>query len=104
MSFIEFSYKLTADLQPLFIHSLLNPQIGEAHKKALEIISIVGCTISLLAVLVTIAVTLFFWRVLKGPRAKVLLNVCAAIALSCIFVISEGSARDNKVRSIWVCC
>lgn len=79
--------------------SLMDPydsSIGEAHKKALEIISIVGCTISLLAVLVTIAVTLFFWRVLKGPRAKVLLNVCAAIALSCIFVISEGSARDNK--------
>ena len=45
MSFIKFSYKLTTNLQPLFIHSLLNPQFGEAHKKALEIISIVGCTV-----------------------------------------------------------
>lgn len=74
-----------------------NTQIGEADQKALEIISIVGCSISLLAVVITIAVTLFFWRVLKSPRSKVLLNLCAAVAVSCILVISEGSARDNKV-------
>jgi len=62
----------------------------------LEIISIVGCSISLLAVLITIAVTLFYWRVLKSPRAKVLLNLCAAIAATCAFAIFEGFAR-NKV-------
>lgn len=89
-------------LSTLNKNTQLNPQIGEADKKALEIISIVGCTISLLAVLITIAVTLYFWRVVKSPRAKVLLNVCAALALSCIFVIVEGSARDSKVRSIFV--
>ena len=61
--------------------------------------SIVGCTISLLAVLITIAVTLYFWKAVKSPRAKVLLNVCAALALSCVSVIVEGSARDNKVSS-----
>ena len=72
-------------------------EVGEAHRKALEMISIVGCSISLIAVLVTIAVSLMFWRAIKSPRAKVLLNLCIAIALSCIFVISEGFARDNKV-------
>jgi len=71
--------------------------IGEADKKALEIISIVGCSISLIAVIITIVVTLFFWRALKSPRSKVLLNLCAAVAVSCILVISEGSARDNKL-------
>ena len=60
-------------------------------------ISIIGCTISLIAVLVTIAVSLVFWRAVKSPRAKVLLNLCVAVALSCIFVIVEGSARGNKV-------
>ena len=73
-------------------------QISAADKRALEIISIVGCSISLLAVLVTIAVTLFFWKILKGPRSKVLLNLCAAIAISCVLVILESSMRDNKVR------
>ena len=70
---------------------------GEAHHKALEMISVVGCSISLIAVLVTIAVSLMFWRAIKSPRAKVLLNLCIAIALSCIFVISEGFAKDSKV-------
>ncbi|XP_068679872.1 adhesion G protein-coupled receptor L4-like isoform X2 [Montipora foliosa] len=74
-----------------------NSTIGEPHKKALEMISIIGCTISLIAVLVTIAVSLVFWRAVKSPRAKVLLNLCVAVALSCIFVILEGLARGNKV-------
>ena len=72
-------------------------EVGEAHRKALEMISVVGCSISFIAVLVTIAVSLMFWRAIKSPRAKVILNLCIAIALSCIFVISEGFARDNKV-------
>ena len=42
------------------------------------------------------AVTLFFWRILKTPRTKVLLNLCAAIAITCALVIFEGLAR-NKV-------
>lgn len=46
------------------------------------------------------AVTLFFWRDLKGPRVKVLLNLCAAIACSCILAILEGSARNEEVCKI----
>ena len=60
-------------------------------------ISIIGCAISLIAVVTTIAVSLVFWRAVKSPRAKVLLNLCVAVALSCIFVIVEGLARGNKV-------
>ncbi|KAL9980408.1 hypothetical protein ACROYT_G008996 [Oculina patagonica] len=93
--------KTTCECDHLTIFaSLMDPYdapIGEAHTKALEIISIVGCSISLLAVLITIAVTLFFWRAVKSPRSKVLLNLCAAVAVFCILVIFEGSARDNKV-------
>ena len=70
------------------------------NKKALEIISIIGCSISLFAVLITMAVTLVFWRQLKSPRVKVLLNLCAVIASSCILVILEGSARNKEVCKI----
>ncbi|XP_068752097.1 uncharacterized protein [Montipora capricornis] len=80
--------------------SLMDPfdsEVGEAHHRALEIISVAGCSVSLIAVLVTIAVSLMFWRAIKSPRAKVILNLCIAIALSCIFVITEGFARENKV-------
>ncbi|CAH3023587.1 unnamed protein product [Porites evermanni] len=66
------------------------------HKQALEIISIIGCSISLFSVLLTMAVTLVFWREIKGSRVKVLLNLCAAIACSCILAILEGSARNKE--------
>ncbi|XP_068720465.1 adhesion G-protein coupled receptor D1-like [Montipora capricornis] len=70
-------------------------ELGVSHKKALELISIVGCSISLFAVCVTVAVTLSFWKILESPRTKVLLNLCAAIALSCALVISEGSVINT---------
>ncbi|KAM7434940.1 hypothetical protein ABFA07_015043 [Porites harrisoni] len=79
--------------------ALMDPYGSNAslpHKKALEIISTIGCSISLFSVLMTMAVTLFFWRDLKGPRVKVLLNLCAAIACSCILAILEGSARNEE--------
>ncbi|XP_068703384.1 adhesion G protein-coupled receptor L4-like isoform X3 [Montipora foliosa] len=69
---------------------------SKPHTKALELISTVGCSISLLAVSITVVVHLCFWRVLKSPRSKVLLNLCAAVAFTCALVISEGKAR-NKV-------
>ena len=88
-------------LPPLtFLCVNLFSQIEQSHKKALEIISIIGCSISLLAVIVTMVVTVFFWRAVKSPRAKVLLNLCAAIAICCILVIAEGSARNNEVCSM----
>ncbi|XP_068720459.1 adhesion G protein-coupled receptor L4-like, partial [Montipora capricornis] len=69
---------------------------SKPHTQALELISTVGCSISLLAVSITLVVHLCFWRVLKSPRSKVLLNLCAAVAFTCALVISEGKAR-NKV-------
>ena len=72
-------------------------QIPEEHRKALELISTIGCAISLFGVLLTILVTMFFWRTLKAPRTIVLMNLCVAIAVVCILVIAEGTARDSKV-------
>ena len=42
------------------------------------------------------AITACFWRALKSPRAKVLLNLCVAIAFTCALAVFEGLAR-NKV-------
>lgn len=74
-------------------------QIPDDHKKGLEIISTIGCSISLLTVTLTIAITVFFWKMLKGPRTVVLVNLCIAIACACLLVITESMARGNKVRS-----
>ena len=72
----------------------------KSHKEALEIISTVGCSISLVAVAITIAVHVLFWRILRSPRTKVLLNLCAAVAISCILVISEKSARSKVSKRV----
>ena len=74
-------------------------QIASEHEMALEIISTVGCSVSLLAVLMTISVMLFFWQKLKNPRTVVLINLCVAIAVSCVLVISERFAHTNPVSS-----
>lgn len=86
----------------VFRFYILDIQVAQNHKESLEIISVAGCTISLLAVLITIVVTLSFWRVLKSPRAHVLLNLCAAIAATCALSILERAAR-NMVCIVCVC-
>ncbi|KAK3705926.1 hypothetical protein QZH41_000302 [Actinostola sp. cb2023] len=76
--------------------------IAEEHRKALELISTIGCSISLFAVLLTIGVTMFFWKTLKSPRTIVLMNICVAIAVVCGLVIAEGTTRDTKQKELQV--
>jgi len=85
----------TCECDHLTIFAALMDPYGTQTTKALEIISIVGCSISLLAVLITMTFTLCFWRALKSPRAKVLLNLCVAIAITCALAIFEGLARKK---------
>ena len=67
-------------------------QEKRSHKEALEIISIVGCSISLVAVILTIILLSCFSRPLEAG-VKVLINLCAAIAITCVLAIFEGLAR-----------
>ena len=39
---------------------------------------------------------------MKSPRAKVLLNLCAAIGFTDIFAILEGVARDSPVSLLFL--
>ena len=67
-------------------------QEKRSHKEALEIISIAGCSISLVAVIITMILLSCFSRPLEAG-VKVLINLCAAIAITCVLVIFEGLAR-----------
>ena len=40
---------------------------------------------------------LFFWQKLKSPWTVVLINLCVAIAVSCVLIISESWARGDPV-------
>jgi hypothetical protein len=63
----------------------------------LELISTIGCSISLVGIALTILMQVCFWKQVKSPRAKVLLSLCVAIGFTDIFAILEGVARDNSV-------
>ena len=83
-------------------------QISSKHEKALGITSIIGCSVSLVSVIVTISVILVTWRKLKRPRIIyiVRVNLCVAIGGSCLLVIvGEVSSLDFSVRKskiVWV--
>ncbi|CAB4008983.1 adhesion G- coupled receptor D1-like, partial [Paramuricea clavata] len=70
-------------------------QLTESEREILETISTVGCSISLVGIVLTILMHVLFWKHVKSPRAKILVNLCVAIGFTDIFAILEGVARDS---------
>ncbi|XP_027051800.1 adhesion G-protein coupled receptor D1-like [Pocillopora damicornis] len=70
---------------------------GEQHQPYLGYISTTGCACSLLFLLLTFAVIVLYWKRVKSARTIILLNLCVAIAASCIFIILADHARRPKV-------
>ncbi|CAB4041883.1 Adhesion G- coupled receptor D1, partial [Paramuricea clavata] len=69
--------------------------LTESEREILETISTVGCSISLVGIVLTILMHVLFWKHVKSPRAKILVNLCVAIGFTDIFAILEGVARDS---------
>ena len=80
-----------------FLYNFFCSQLTESEREILELISTVGCSISLVGIALTILMQVCFWKQVKSPRAKVLLNLCVALGFTDIFAILEGVARDNSV-------
>ncbi|XP_058971624.2 adhesion G-protein coupled receptor D1-like [Pocillopora verrucosa] len=70
---------------------------GEQHQPYLGYISTTGCACSLLFLLLTFAVIVLYWKRVKSARTIILLNLCVAIAASCLFIILADHARRPKV-------
>ncbi|CAH3031299.1 unnamed protein product [Pocillopora meandrina] len=70
---------------------------GEQHQPHLGYISTTGCACSLLFLLLTFAVIILYWKRVKSARTIILLNLCIAIAASCLFIILADHARRPKV-------
>ncbi|XP_022798427.1 uncharacterized protein LOC111336573 isoform X2 [Stylophora pistillata] len=58
------------------------------HRAPLSWISIVGCLMSLAGILVTLLVLAFFWKNMRSPRTIVLINLCVAIAMTDVLVVT----------------
>ncbi|XP_021350278.1 adhesion G protein-coupled receptor B2-like [Mizuhopecten yessoensis] len=66
------------------------------HSYVLRIISFVGCILSLLSTVTTMAVYIKLWRYVKGDRSRLLLNLCAALTVAyVVFIVGIGKSHDD---------
>ncbi|XP_028410420.1 CD97 antigen-like [Dendronephthya gigantea] len=81
--------------------------IGKAHRTALEIISTIGCSVSLFGIFLTILAHALVWKRLhKNAKTKiptqVLMNLCVAIGMADIFAIMGGPAQTHETFCVTV--
>ena len=57
-------------------------------RAVLSWISIIGCTLSLIGILVTLLVMMCFWKNLRSSRTRVLVNLCVAIAVTDVLIVA----------------
>ena len=72
-------------------------QLTGSERKVLETICTIGCSVSLVCILLTILLQVCFWKDVKSPRVKVLISLYVTIGFTDIFGILESVARDNPV-------
>ena len=77
--------------------------VNVEEKKALELISTIGCSLSLVGILFTILTYALLWKKLQlnvksNIPSHVLIHLCVAIGMTDIFAILAGPARSNEVN------
>lgn len=67
------------------------------HSETLNYITLVGCSMSLFGIFITLMVHYLFWRNLKSPKTTIHVNFCFALLAANIFLLIGSSAREIKV-------
>ncbi|XP_028402491.1 adhesion G protein-coupled receptor L3-like [Dendronephthya gigantea] len=80
---------------------------SKAERQALEAISTVGCSLSLLAIFLTILAHVLLWKKLQQNSkseipSRVLMHLCVAIGMTDIMAILAGPARSDETFCISV--
>jgi Na+/melibiose symporter-like transporter len=78
-------------------------KLSKEERKALELISTIGCSVSLIGVILTIMIYALFWkRLRRNSKSKVpsqvLMHLCVVIGMTDIFAILAGPALKYKVK------
>ena len=69
-----------------------------ADRAALSWISLIGCALSLIGILITLLVMSCFWKNLRSTRTRVLLNLCVAIGMTDVLIVAmEIADVQNQV-------
>ncbi|XP_067056620.1 adhesion G protein-coupled receptor L3-like isoform X5 [Acropora muricata] len=68
----------------------------EKHRKALDYITLAGCSLSILGLIITLIVHFIFWRNLKSPKTTIHVNFCAALLMANIFILIGSRSTEFK--------
>ncbi|XP_052810434.1 adhesion G protein-coupled receptor L3-like [Mya arenaria] len=58
------------------------------HHRSLGVLSIVGCSISILGLVLTIAIYVYFWRTVHSTRSVLLLNLCTVLVVAYVLFLA----------------
>ncbi|XP_060567799.1 adhesion G protein-coupled receptor L4-like [Ruditapes philippinarum] len=76
---------------------LMSPWTKEnVETEAIHIISIVGCSISMLCLIITMITHICYWKFVKSDRVKILMNLCFALLISYSIFIGGVDKTTNE--------
>ncbi|XP_060567801.1 serine-rich adhesin for platelets-like isoform X2 [Ruditapes philippinarum] len=84
---------------------LMSPWTKEnVETEAIRIISIVGCSISMLCLIITMLTHICYWKFVKSDRVKILMNLCFALLISYGLFLGgvDRTANENVCTTIAV--
>ncbi|KAJ7360286.1 Adhesion G protein-coupled receptor L3 [Desmophyllum pertusum] len=67
------------------------------HRKALEYITVIGCSLSLLGILITLIIHFVLWRILKSPKTVIHVNLCIALMAANVLLLIGSASTEYKV-------
>ncbi|XP_052242764.1 adhesion G protein-coupled receptor L3-like isoform X2 [Dreissena polymorpha] len=72
------------------------PTTAHAHSRALGLFSIIGCSISMVGLSLTVIVHLVFWRSLSSDRTVLLMNVCFIFFIGYLVFLTGIEKTSNS--------
>ncbi|XP_045211817.2 uncharacterized protein LOC123563207 [Mercenaria mercenaria] len=77
---------------------LMSPSsiVSEGHHVALSTISMIGCILSMLCLLLTIAIYGYFWRAVKSEKSIININLSCALFVAYLLFLAGVSQTDNQ--------
>ncbi|CAB4014871.1 adhesion G -coupled receptor L2-like [Paramuricea clavata] len=105
-----YSNRLTCECDHLTAFAVMDisrTMLSKDKRKALELISTIGCSVSLVGVILTILIYALFWKRLHSNSkskvpSQVLMHLCVVIGMTDIFAILAGPALKYKTFCIAV--
>ncbi|KAH9493165.1 Adhesion G protein-coupled receptor L1, partial [Bulinus truncatus] len=70
---------------------------SQIYQYELNIISLVGCVLSIVCLVVTIAVYLLLWKFLRSEKSILLMNLCVCLAAGYVIFLAGINRTENKV-------